>query len=682
MGITGRPSRRHTEARKQLLVALLVVMAGVTCGTVSAAVQTGKDARQAVQRWLADTKQPLRTKLGKDIDGVDTYTEADETPLYHVVRLQPDGFVITSADDDIVPIVAFADDGVFGFSESNPLFALVTQDMRVRMSSVKKARNLLAAKRTATLKIEHRSKWRRLQDPATAGADSSTAQAPSHVLSDVRVKPLLETQWSQRIASEKPCYNYFTPQMQGGRVLFRTGDIDNYPCGCVATAVSQLLYHHRYPTQSPTQAQYPVSVHAGDEQSRRDFTITLLGGDLEGGPYQWDMMSTSATEEQRQAIGALCADAGAAVNTDYGPGGSGALPDSIVPALRRTFHYDNAVLGIMNEGELTLELESMINPNLDAGYPVLLCIYKQLGGGHAIVADGYGYNYSSAYYHLNLGWGGIDDAWYSLPDVKDYDFVGGCIYNAFPQEQGEIISGRVTNPNGDPVANVAVTLVDGVDRRSVTTNANGIYAFTGLTPNSVYRVFADQPDGAVAPEENTVMTGESVDLTPLCGNVWGVDFCARQTGSHQGGSPQSDPGLETFENGGLSSHLAWNTDWIVTDAAWTSAHHSVQSRKIGDNETTTLEITLNCQDGTVSFYYKVSSEEGYDTLAFYMDGEQHDSWSGEQDWAHTSYPIVAGQHTFTWTYAKDYMLCAGDDCAWLDDIRLPITRLENLLSPP
>ena len=54
----------------------------------------------------------------------------------------------------------------------------------------------------------------------------------------------------------------------------------------------------------------------------------------------------------------------------------------------------------------TANLHNMINPNLDASYPAILGITDAVGGGHEIIVDGYGYNVSTLYHHLNLGWGG------------------------------------------------------------------------------------------------------------------------------------------------------------------------------------------------------------------------------------------------------------------------------------
>jgi hypothetical protein len=72
------------------------------------------------------------------------------------------------------------------------------------------------------------------------------------------------------------------------------------------------------------------------------------------------------------------------------------------------------------------------------------------------------------------------------------------------------------------------------------------------------------------------------------------------------------------------------------------------------------------------FSRKVSSEQNYDLLTFYIDGAQQGYWSGEVGWSQVSYPVTAGTHVFRWTYAKDEIGNAGSDTAWIDDVGVPV----------
>jgi hypothetical protein len=83
---------------------------------------------------------------------------------------------------------------------------------------------------------------------------------------------------------------------------------------------------------------------------------------------------------------------------------------------------------------------------------------------------------------------------------------------------------------------------------------------------------------------------------------------------------------------------------------------------------------------TISFYRKVSSENGYDFLNFYVDGILLGSWSGNLDWDKVSYPVAAGIHRFSWVYEKDEATSSGDDAAWIDYIEFPL--FDQKLSGP
>jgi hypothetical protein len=136
-----------------------------------------------------------------------------------------------------------------------------------------------------------------------------------------------------------------------------------------------------------------------------------------------------------------------------------------------------------------------------------------------------------------------------------------------------------------------------------------------------------------------------------------------------------DPSVEGFESGGLNRF-----DWIsLGDAAWIVASdeyrfgsYSARAGSIGDDQSTTLKLELDCVSGQISFYYKVSSERYYDYLRFYIDGTLQDEWSGDEGWNQVSFDVGAGRRTFEWVYSKDGSSSSGSDTAWIDDIVFPI----------
>ncbi|KAJ6242830.1 transmembrane protein [Anaeramoeba flamelloides] len=75
--------------------------------------------------------------------------------------------------------------------------------------------------------------------------------------------------------------------------------------------------------------------------------------------------------------------------------------------------------------------------------------------------------------------------------------------------------------------------------------------------------------------------------------------------------------------------------------------------------------------GYISFYWKVSSEEDYDFLRFYIDGELQDEISGEVDWIKKTYTVdKESTHILEWRYSKDGSAGDGMDCGWVDQLVL------------
>ena len=70
--------------------------------------------------------------------------------------------------------------------------------------------------------------------------------------------------------------------------------------------------------------------------------------------------------------------------------------------------------------------------------------------------------------------------------------------------------------------------------------------------------------------------------------------------------------------------------------------------------------------GVLTFYWKVSSESGFDYLRFLDSGVQKYSISGEVDWEKKSYNVPGGVHILKWSYEKDISIYGGMDCGWVD----------------
>ena len=125
---------------------------------------------------------------------------------------------------------------------------------------------------------------------------------------------------------------------------------------------------------------------------------------------------------------------------------------------------------------------------------------------------------------------------------------------------------------------------------------------------------------------------------------------------------------EVLDNMDLSWTTGGNVNWYGQTGTAYSGGKAAQSGAITNNQESWLQTTLY-GPGTLGFYWKVSSEAGYDGLVFYIDGvKQPGDISGEVDWQQKSFPLAAGSHILKWSYTKDTSSSAGLDTAWLDKV--------------
>jgi hypothetical protein len=133
---------------------------------------------------------------------------------------------------------------------------------------------------------------------------------------------------------------------------------------------------------------------------------------------------------------------------------------------------------------------------------------------------------------------------------------------------------------------------------------------------------------------------------------------------------------EGFDTGAFDTYWSTGGDdvWAITSSEYYSLIYSAGSPSIADNQSSYLEMTLNViQDGTITFWFKVSSESD-DYLRFKIDTVEQGSWSGTVDWidwTKVSFPVTAGSRTFRWEYTKGASGSGGSDAVWIDEIGFP-----------
>ncbi len=534
--------------------------------------------------WLSQPRpmgMPISTKTAAAI----VRKDASGNTLYHVINLQPEGYVVVAGDDSAEPIIAFSASGQWALNTGGPLTAMLDKDMGHRVAQ--------ARVKQAAANLEMTAKWKALTPPSpTAGAPAAQVKALAVAsISDVRVAPFVASTWSQTLnMAGVACFNYFTPP-------YGDGNNNNYPCGCVATAMAQVMRYFQYPTAGVGAGSYQISVD-GSAQSKN-----LRGGNGSGGSYRWDLMplaSNSSDTSQTAAIGALLNDCGVAVHMQYAAQGSGAFGSDACAALNSVFQYRNAVnTSRFSSANISgTNLYTIINPNLDAGEPVMLSI-ENSSDGHEVVCDGYGYLNGTMYHHVNLGWQGTANAWYNLPTINTgvgvtFTLVDDCTYNIFTNATGEIISGRILDLSGNPVSGATVTATaNGASTVIATTSAQGIYGLAGVASGTLYSLSASHAGFGI--QTATATTGTS--RSSSCGNVWGCNFTLSPTGVAQikPSIVTSPVGVMVVAGSGVTLSVTAGGDGLVyqwskngsTISGATSSTYTIGAASVSDSGTYT-----------------------------------------------------------------------------------------------
>ena len=182
--------------------------------------------------------------------------------------------------------------------------------------------------------------------------------------------------------------------------------------------------------------------------------------------------------------------------------------------------------------------------------------------------------------------------------------------------------------------------------------------------------FIDSISHDPALDTDTVeLKGHATDDGTIKSYIWSSDIDGEL---YKGSSPDitiNDDRDEDFEDGSFELATGGDADWMVTDSDSNSGDGSVVSGNIGHSQESWLEMNLT-GPGTISFYWKVSSEDGSDRLALYFNGEFVYEISGEVDWKRLYTGLSSGITNVRWVYQKNAETSEGEDVGYLDDIRV------------
>lgn len=177
--------------------------------------------------------------------------------------------------------------------------------------------------------------------------------------------------------------------------------------GCVAVAMGQIMRYHKYPATGMGTYNYSHPVYG------------TLSADFGNTTYNWNNMPGSLTEANSD-VATVLYHAGVSVDMHYTPSESGASSSKVAPALLNHFRYPNpSYVDNDNFAYGTNEYQIVLREELNNNRP----FYYEVTGdpSHAVVCDGY----TDEYFHINFGWGGFDNGYFLMSDIKP---AGGHIF--------------------------------------------------------------------------------------------------------------------------------------------------------------------------------------------------------------------------------------------------------------
>lgn len=306
--------------------------------------------------------------------------------LAYVFQLNPKGYIVVPSNCALPPVMAYSYSNDFSWEETsqNILLHLLRRDITLRLAALRK--NLIDEK----VRKRDASLW----DQYLKG------KLPADPKSRMMFGPLFTfPTWNQTYPYNKKC---------------PIDDVTGERCyvGCVATATSQVLNYWRSPGSIVTSSN-------DDYYTRtREMYINAASASMEKVDYNGGYPDADNKAGISFAVGVL-------VEMDYTSEASGAYMDKAHAVLNGRLGYGNAEL------EYAFPRDYVIQ-DIKNSIPIIFSVIRAGSPGHALNIDGYDDVENT--FHLNLGWGGDSNGWYSVPGgmPNGYDSVAACIYHLDP----------------------------------------------------------------------------------------------------------------------------------------------------------------------------------------------------------------------------------------------------------
>ena len=412
---------------------VITLIIGLVCMSTIVLARTPQEAAQIASQFVSQAhiapaqrmqRAAAAQNMAKPVELVYTQYQMDATtPAVFVFNNQEaEGFVLVSAEDEARAVLGYSDKGSFNQED-------IPENMRFWLQ----------------MYADELARYEANKPVLKAGQVSLPRAKRTATASYPTISPILgKTVWGQ----DEP-FNNKCPLQNNKRTV----------TGCVATALSQIMYAHKYPTKGTGSHSYTTET--------KKLSVSANFGNT---TYDWANMipnyNGSYTTAQANAVATLMYHVGVAANMDYTVDGSGAVSSIALAAITEYFGYNKSI-HVLPKDFMTEETAlQTVASDLQAGRPIYISGSTVNQEGHAFVCDGMQGN---GYLHINWGWNGNGNGYFALSALDpENQGTGGsasdlaftervCLYtNIRPDEGGEamplVTIDKLTRTSGDAIS--------------------------------------------------------------------------------------------------------------------------------------------------------------------------------------------------------------------------------------
>lgn len=569
---------------------LLVVLASVFIySSLFAKEVTLSDAQKAARNFYYERSHQFDEKIDfQSIRITNTFVrETNGLPVYYAFDFENGGFVIISGDDVYTPVIGYAFEGSFPTTNVAYVYESFMQGYADLINYIRED--------GIHQDLETQSAWNHIltEDITTLNTGRSNRDVEplaSHIL------------WDQ----DDP-YNLLAPEDPAGPG-------GHCYAGCVATAMSMIMYYYRYPETGTGQHTYNCAPY-GNQHANFGDTY-----------YQWDGMQDEIDNHYPIPNAELQYHCGVSVNMQFSPNGSGSYSYMVPNRLDVFWRYNDAVY-LEKQNYTQTAWINILKGQIDQGKP-LYYSGSSTSGGHAFLCDGY----QGDEFHFNFGWSGYNNGYYTLSSVGGYYLGQACVRDFYPSDPDypyhadgmyvvEHISGSFTDGSG-PIEDYlnnqnASWLIDPQTEEDSVTNIKVYFTQFDLESGDYVRIY----DGPTTSDPLIgEFTGSAIpSMVTSSGNQVLVSFDSDGTGTAKGFQAQYESTTPTWCVG-----LTELTDVTATfdDGSGTFNYN---------NGATCMWRIQPPFASTITLYFNsFDTEDGKDVLKVFDGSTQIGSFSGSE----------------------------------------------------